>query len=131
MSPRKSSAGKAPLRKKTVCRIKFEVLWAAPAVDDLTEILEYIRRKERPATARKILQEIKKIGDRLKDFPGRGRIVPELLRTMGIQQYRELIHKRWRMIYRIEAARVYVLRVIDSSRNLEDLLLISGLRDRS
>jgi len=131
VSPRKSSAGKAPLRKKTVCRIKFEVLWAAPAVDDLTEILEYIRRKERPATARKILQEIKKIGDRLKDFPGRGRIVPELLRTMGIQQYRELIHKRWRMIYRIEAARVYVLRVIDSSRNLEDLLLISGLRDRS
>ena len=119
-----------PSGKKAVRRIKFEVLWTEPAVDDLTEILDYIRRKERPDTARKILRELKRIGDRLKDFPNRGRVVPELLRVMGIRQYREIIHKRWRMIYRIESERVYVLRVVDSSRNLEDLLLMSGLRGR-
>ena len=119
-----------PSGKKAVRRIKFEVLWTEPAVDDLTEILDYIRRKERPDTARKILRELKKIGDRLEDFPNRGRVVPEFLRVMGIRQYREIIHKRWRMIYRIESERVYVLRVVDSSRNLEDLLLMSGLRGR-
>ena len=119
-----------PSGKKAVRRIKFEVLWTEPAVDDLTEILDYIRRKERPDTARKILRELKRIGDRLKDFPNRGRVVPELLRVMGIRQYREIIHKRWRMTYRIESERVYVLRVVDSSRNLEDLLLMSGLRGR-
>jgi predicted component of type VI protein secretion system len=44
------------------------------------------------------------------------------LQKIGIVKYREMIHKRWRMIYKIDGEKVYVLIVVDSSRNLEDIL---------
>ena len=37
-------------------------------------------------------------------------------------KYREIIYKRWRIIYKIDDEKVYVLIVVDSSRNLEDIL---------
>lgn len=54
-------------------------------------------------------------------FPERGRIVPEL-REFGILIYRELIIDRWRVMYKINADRVYVLAVIDARQNAEDIL---------
>jgi hypothetical protein len=41
---------------------------------------------------------------------------------MNILKYREIIHKRWRIVYKIDNTKVYVLLVVDSSRNLEDTL---------
>jgi toxin ParE1/3/4 len=52
----------------------------------------------------------------------RGRIVPEL-RAVGVRHYRELIERPWRIIYRIEGARVLVLAALDGRRDLEALLL--------
>ncbi|MBU1570609.1 MAG: plasmid stabilization protein, partial [Proteobacteria bacterium] len=54
--------------------------------------------------------------------PERGRVVPEL-QDQGIFQYRELIVKPWRSIYRIAEREIYVLSVIDSRKNVEDILL--------
>jgi plasmid stabilization system protein ParE len=48
--------------------------------------------------------------------------VPELLRH-GLAVWRELIVKPYRILYRIEGQTVYVLAVLDSRRDLEDLLL--------
>jgi len=33
-----------------------------------------------------------------------------------------MIYKRWRIIYKIDDEKVYILIVVDSSRNLEDIL---------
>ena len=65
--------------------------------------------------------EIKDECDGLYYFPQRERIVPEL-QQIGILKYREIIYKRWRIIYKICNAKVYILIVVDSSRNLEDML---------
>ncbi|HPJ41757.1 MAG TPA: type II toxin-antitoxin system RelE/ParE family toxin [Spirochaetota bacterium] len=40
-----------------------------------------------------------------------------------MSNYRELIVVPWRIIYRIEEQKVYILAVIDSRRNFEDIIL--------
>jgi addiction module RelE/StbE family toxin len=100
---------------------KFEVIWAGIAERDLSRIIEYIAN-ENPANASKILEKLRRRTANLHYSPRRGRIVPEL-REYGIHQYRELIIAPWRVLYRIQEDRVHVLAVLDSRRNIEDILL--------
>ncbi len=100
---------------------KYEVIWSNVAENDLKKIIEYIA-DDSPSIALKIFKNIKKRASSLYPFPERGRIVPEL-RDQGILQYRELIISPWRILYRISENNVYVLSVLDSRRNIEDILL--------
>jgi plasmid stabilization system protein ParE len=104
----------------------FEVLWAAAAESDLLGIVDFIAKND-PGTALQVLNKIKAGTARLEESPRRGRVVPELLKQ-GISRYREIVIKPWRVIYRIEVKRVYVLCVIDGRRNVEDVLLSRLLR---
>lgn len=99
----------------------FSVRWAKTASLDLESILDFIA-EDSPERAEGILNEIEAAASGLAFHPKRGRIVPELA-EQGMLLYRELVHGPWRIIYRIEAATVLVLSVIDGRRNLEDLLL--------
>ena len=99
----------------------YKVLWAKAAEEDLKSIIEYIC-VDSPSAARDSLNKIKAKASNLCSFPQRGRVVPEL-KDHGILQYRELIIPPWRVIYRISEEQVYVLLVIDSRRNVEDVLL--------
>lgn len=99
----------------------YSVRWAATSESDLKGIIEYIA-KDDPSRACKVLRKIKEKASNLHSFPSRGRIVPEL-QYQGITQYRELIVSPWRIIYRISKGTVYVLSVLDSRQNVEDILL--------
>ena len=98
----------------------FEVIWTKNAEFDFESIIEYIKI-ESTVIAKEIFFAIKKECNSLYYFPERKRIVPEL-QQIGILKYREIIYKRWRIIYKIENKKVYILLVVDSSRNLEDVL---------
>lgn len=100
---------------------RYQVVWSHVAEKDLRGIVEYIAA-DSPAHALRVLQKIKQKASNLYSFPERGRIIPEL-REQGISQYRELIIQPWRVIYRISEKSVYVLSVLDSRRNIEDVLL--------
>jgi toxin ParE1/3/4 len=100
---------------------KHQVVWAKVSENDLKEIIDYIS-VENPSNALKILEKIKDAASGLYTFPERGRVLPEL-QDQGISQYRELIIPPWRLIYRIAEHEIYVLSVIDSRRNVEDILL--------
>lgn len=100
---------------------KHQVVWATAAENDLKEIIGFIS-VESPDNALKILQKIEEKASSLYTLPERGRVVPEL-QDQGISQYRELIIPPWRLIYRIAEHEIYVLSVIDSRRNVEDVLL--------
>ncbi|MBA3029060.1 MAG: type II toxin-antitoxin system RelE/ParE family toxin [Desulfobacteraceae bacterium] len=100
---------------------KYQVAWAAVAKNDLKQIIEYIAQ-DSPDNASQILNKIKQKASDLYAMPDRGKIVPEL-KDQGIHTYRELIVAPWRIIYRISDTTVYVLSVIDSRRNVEDILL--------
>jgi toxin ParE1/3/4 len=97
------------------------VRWSDVAESDLKGIVEYIA-EDSPARAYEVFSEIKARAWSLHAFPDRGRTVPEL-QDQGITQYRELIIAPWRIIYRISEETVYVLSVLDSRQNVEDILL--------
>ncbi len=99
----------------------YQVVWAGVAENDLKEILEYIAI-DNPLSALEIFQEIKQRASSLYTFPERVRVVPELL-DQSILIYRELVVPPWKIIYRISDKIVYVLSVLDSRRNVEDILL--------
>jgi toxin ParE1/3/4 len=99
----------------------YDVIWSETSEKDLTGVVEYIAA-DSPSNAFEIFKEIKQKASRLYIFPDRGRIVPEL-KDQGIVLYRELIVPPWRIIYRISKKTVYVLSVLDSRQNVEDILL--------
>ena len=99
---------------------KYNVIWTKSAQYDLELIIEYIKI-DSVKIAKDIFVEIKKECQLLEVIPERKRVVPEL-QQIGIVKYREVIYKRWRIVFKIEESKVYVLIVVDSSRNLEDLL---------
>lgn len=99
----------------------YQVSWAAAAQNDLKQIIDYIAI-DSPDHAVQILKKINQKVSGLYAMPDRGRIVPEL-KEQGIRTYREMIIAPWRVIYRISDSAVFVLSVIDSRRNIEDVLL--------
>ena len=100
---------------------EYKVIWADIAEQDLIEIINYIAINN-PQNALNILKKIKKKASTLYAMPERCRIVPEL-KAQNITQYQELIVAPWRIIFRIVEKKVYVLSVLDSRRNIEDILL--------
>lgn len=99
---------------------KYKVVWANVAESDLKDIIEYISI-DSPQNALNLLNKIKQKASDLYALPERGRIVPEL-KDQGILQYREIVISPWRLIYRITERKVFVLSLIDSRRNVEDIL---------
>ncbi len=99
----------------------FDVIWSGAAEKDFRQIIGYIGR-ENPVNASKVFERIKQKASELVSMPERGRIVPELERQ-GIRHYRELVFSPWRLIYRISGNEVLVFCLVDSRRNVEDVLL--------
>lgn len=107
-------------------RAGFRVTWAETARADLQAIIDYIA-DARPQTALSVLGKLEHAAASLASMPERGRIVPELA-TVGVYGYRELIVSPWRIIYRVSKSTVYVLAVVDSRRDLADLLMERFIR---
>ena len=105
---------------------KFKIDWAAVAEIDLKQIIDYIAI-DSPDNALQTLKKIRQKASSLYALPERGRIVPEL-QSQGIHIYRELIVAPWRIVYRISDTTIFVLSVIDSRQNVEDILLNRLLR---
>ena len=100
---------------------KYNVYWVESAENDLVSVIEYIHSVN-PQAALESFKIIKKKVSSLNSLPQRGRIVPEL-KEHGVSIYREIIIPPWRVIFKIVDEKVFVLAVIDSRRNVEDILL--------
>jgi toxin ParE1/3/4 len=86
------------------------------AETDLLGILEYIA-EHHPLTAMKVVERIRDICGKLRQFPEMGQPRPEFagsLRSFPIQ--------RWVIFYRVAGDTVEVHRVLDGARDLDSLL---------
>lgn len=93
-----------------------------PTVElDLEEILDYYMQVS-PVFAQELLERFSVRCQELSQFPERGRVVPELLQ-FHIMEYREVIEQHWRIFYKKQKDVVLVLAIIDSRRNVQDILL--------
>ncbi len=96
---------------------KAKVEFSRISLIDLEAIVEYYFELNKKTAARYykgILGKIRK----LNSFPQIGRIVPEFEEEF-YSKYRELIYENFRIIYRLDSNRVFILRILDARRLLE------------
>jgi len=98
----------------------YKIFWTHNATIDLEEIIEYIFQ-DRQTVAIKIYNDIKHNCKKLKTQPKRNRIVPEL-QNIGINNYREIIYKTYRIIYKLDEKEIYIIAVVDSRRDFETFI---------
>lgn len=92
----------------------MKVLWSYVAVGNLIESNRFIA-KENPEAARSVINDIYEAGNRIKQFPGKGRIVPEIRK----QNVREIFCRDYRIIYKIESKRITILTVRHMRQDLK------------
>jgi toxin ParE1/3/4 len=90
-----------------------KIFWSQLAAEQLENIFEYISEEDVRAAHRMIGRIFKKV-ESLSKYPERGRKVPEANR----EEIREVFEREYRIIYRVEPKRIYVL----SIRNFKQLL---------
>jgi len=99
----------------------YKLEWTTNAKNDLLNIVEYIKQ-DSSSVANDIYQKIRKKAHSSNFFPMKGRVVPELQKE-GITLYREMIATPWRIIYKVGKDTVYIMAILDSRRNIEEILL--------
>ncbi len=82
------------------------------AVIDLEEIRSWYADRQPPEVGERLVREIVETVLRLADLFESGRVVPEF----GLAQLREIIHPPFRIVYRLDEARVRVVSVWRSER---------------
>ena len=100
---------------------KIEIIWSKDAGDELIEIISYIKYNTGKMTAEKIY---KKITDEAKKASenAAGRRISPLLREFGITDIHQLNVNPWIIYYRTEKKVMKIISIIDSRRNLEEVL---------
>ena len=91
------------------------------AVQDLRDIHEYIARHDSVERATQVLDGMETALQGLSQFPERGRYPPELA-TLGIREYREIVYKPYRILYRPMSDRLVVYVIADGRRDFRSLL---------
>jgi addiction module RelE/StbE family toxin len=89
----------------------MKIRWTHEALDRLIEIEEYIS-KDSPERAATCIDQIIEHAQSLSDKPRMGRIVPELANP----DIRELVFKKYRIVYRLKATCIEILTVFEGHR---------------
>ena len=84
----------------------MKVVWSFVAAGNIIEHNQYIA-KDDPEAARAVIRDIFNAGDRVKEFPEKGRVVPEI----GNKNIKEVFCGSYRIIYKIEPKKITILTV--------------------
>ena len=87
------------------------ITWTALAIEDLRNIYDYIL-KDSKVYADRIIDNIITRVDQLSYFPKSGRVVPEFEND----SIRELIQGNYRIIYKLTAQKISIIRIHHSAR---------------
>ena len=101
--------------------MKYTVELTRSAEADLNDIVEWIARNDSVAHALHVLEQIQSKLESLCRHAERG-AVPHELRNMGIDRYRQVLFKPYRIIYHVRDRRVIVNLIVDGRRDLSVLL---------
>ena len=88
--------------------------FAESALCDLEEILAWYAKQHVPDVGERLVRELFAKTEQLADFPESGRIIPEF----GVKTIRELINPPFRLVYHIDSANIWIIRVWRSERLL-------------
>lgn len=108
--------------------VLLQVLFTEDAERDLDDLYEYIARHDSPQNADRVLDRLLEATQELATLPERGS-QPKELRAIGVQEYRQVFFKPYRVIYRVLDNQVVVYLIADGKRDMQSLLsrrLLSG-----
>ena len=91
----------------------MKVVWTREAFEKLTEIEKFIAR-DSPRRAEKFIDYLVEQGELLSKNPQIGRVLPEISNP----KIRELITKKYRIVYRIKKDKIEILTVFEGHRLL-------------
>lgn len=97
------------------------------AQQDLLELHKYVTMHDSLRKADGLIENLYKVCLRLTTMPDSGRVPPELQR-IGSKDFKEIILKPYRVIYKPTKNRVLVYCILDGRRDLQDLLAERLLR---
>ena len=91
------------------------VIWTKEALEKLSEIEEFIAM-DNPERAESFVDYLIERGESISQHPKIGRVVPELLNPA----IREIIVKKYRIVYRLKTDRIEILTVFEGYRLLRE-----------
>ncbi len=96
------------------------VVWTQEALNRLYEIKEFISQ-DNPRRAAKFVDYLIQRGESISQNPRIGRVVPEISNS----SVREIIAKKYRIVYRIQKNEIQILTVFEGHKrlSLEELIL--------
>ncbi len=95
---------------------KYEVRITQHAQNDLQQIFDYIAA-DNPKNAANFVSQLEKKLYSLNAFPARHMLIPE--NEFFGTDYRHLIHRKYRIIYRITEHVVFILRIVHGTKILK------------
>lgn len=101
--------------------MKYTVELTRSAEADLNNLIEWIAGNDSTEHALHVLHQIQTKLKSLSQQPERGSI-PAELRNLGIDRYRQIFFKPYRIIYRVKDQRVIVYLLADGRRDMTTLL---------
>jgi len=99
----------------------YDVLLTEGAEHDLASIHEYLAETEGDRVAERLLRRVVDVAARLSEVPERGSHPRELL-ALGVREYRQIMMRPYRIIYRIIGQQVVVMIIADGRRDMQSLL---------
>jgi len=97
--------------------VSYTVRITEAAEDDLFDIWEYVALNDVPGKADDLLGHLERTCELLTTSPSRGHVPPELER-IGVDGYRELHFKPYRIVYETAGHPVHVHAILDGHRDL-------------
>ena len=99
-----------------------QIKWTDTALDNINEIAEYISL-DSVFYAEQFVHKLISVSKKIENHPEIGRIIPEL----PMSGYREILYKKYRIIYRISNEDIYIVSIHHSSRLLSNNEFFEGL----
>lgn len=101
--------------------MEYQVLMLPEATKDIEDIHRCIQHNDSPDKALHVLDQLEELVTSLAALPERGHYPPELDR-IGIQDYREVHFRPYRVIHEIGKRKVFIHAVLDGRRDIHSLL---------
>ena len=107
--------------------MRYEVRLTKAAARDIEDIYDYIAATDSSVKAAAVLDRLLKTAESLASLPNRGAYVKELA-DLGIKEYRQMVFKPFRIIYRVAGSCVTIYLISDGRRNMQSHLARRLLR---
>lgn len=101
--------------------MRYEVLLMEDAEQDVEDLHAYIAKFDSPKNADYVLDRLLEVTESLVTSPERAS-QPKELRSLGIQEYRQVFFKPYRGIYRVLDKKVVIYVIADGRRDMQSLL---------